>query len=183
MPSFRTPFPSAFGISTFSTADGRYSSANSSSLIRFHSSFKYGFSSSTVIPSTPAAPLLLVTLWKAASMFSLSTTASINCSASGLESSLLAVTLDVLAPLSRDFRPLPHVRVSDFSAIRSASLAVMETRVSFPLLHVRAFALVARTTMPSADFRQPFPSPLAHGSSRQADRSPRVLRTHLYAYA
>jgi hypothetical protein len=29
--------------------------------------------------------------------------------------------------------------------------------------------------MPSADFCHPFPSPLDHGSSRQADRSPRVL--------
>src|SRR5262245_41322731 len=130
MPSFRTPFPSAFGISTFSTADGRYSSVNSSSLIRLHSSFKYGFSSSTVILSTPAAPLLLITLCSAVIMFSLSTTASINCSHSGLESSLLAVTLDAPAPISRNFRSLPLVRVSDFSAILSASLAVIETRVS-----------------------------------------------------
>src|ERR1041384_2605295 len=89
MPSFRTPFPSAFGISTFSTGFGRYSSLTNSSLIRFHSSFKYGFSCSTVIPSTPAAPLLLTTRWSAATMFSLSTTASINCSVSGPETEQL----------------------------------------------------------------------------------------------
>jgi len=38
-------------------------------------------------------------------------------------------------------------------------------------------------TMPSADFCQLFPSPLDAGSAWQADRSPRVLRSHLHAYA
>jgi hypothetical protein len=75
-------------------------------------------------------------------MFPLSTTASINCSVSGLESSLLAVTLDAPFSYSRDFRPLPFEWASGFSAILSASLAVIETRVSCPLLLVRAFTLV-----------------------------------------
>ena len=37
--------------------------------------------------------------------------------------------------------------------------------------------------MPSADFCHPFTSPLDAASSRQSDRSPRVLRSHLLAYA
>jgi hypothetical protein len=38
-------------------------------------------------------------------------------------------------------------------------------------------------TMPSADFCNFIPSPLNDSSSKQSCRSPRVLRTHLHAYA
>ena len=38
-------------------------------------------------------------------------------------------------------------------------------------------------TMPSADFCTRIPTPLDAGSTRHARRSPRVLRTHLHAYA
>src|ERR1700733_10770062 len=183
MPSFRTPFPSAFGISTFSTGFGSYRPSSSSSLIRFHSSLRYGFSSSTVIPSTPAAPLLLITLWSAATILPFPTTASIIRSSSGFESSLLAVTLDAPFSYSRGFRPLPSERESGFSAILSASPIVIEIQVSLPLLHVRAFGRVVRPTMPSADFCHPFTSPLDAASSRQGARSPRVLRSHLLANA
>lgn len=40
-----------------------------------------------------------------------------------------------------------------------------------------------RPTMPSADFCMRFPAPLDAGSTRRACRSPRVLHTHLHAYA
>jgi hypothetical protein len=75
-------------------------------------------------------------------MFSRSTTASYNCSASGPESALLAVTLDPPKPSSRQFHWLPSGRESGISTLLSASLLVIETRVSVPLLHVRAFAPV-----------------------------------------
>ncbi len=38
-------------------------------------------------------------------------------------------------------------------------------------------------TMPSADFCNFFPPPLSDGSSWQSCRPPRVMRSHLYAYA
>ncbi len=98
-------------------------------------------------------------------MFSLSTTASNNCSASGPESSLVAVTLDAPKPSSRRFRRLPSGWDSSISALLSASPVIIETRVSVPLLHVRAFAPVQGATMPSADFCQLFPPPLDDGSS------------------
>ena len=60
---------------------------------------------------------------------------------------------------------------------------VIEIRVSLPLLHVRAFSLVARPTVPSADFCHRFAPPLDGTSSRHGDRPPRVLRSHLPAYA
>jgi len=37
--------------------------------------------------------------------------------------------------------------------------------------------------MPSADFCRPLPAPRDAGSSRQIDGPPRVMRTHLHAYA
>src|ERR1041385_6182287 len=73
-------------------------------------------------------------------MFSPSTTASINCSVSGPEFSLLAVALDAPKPSSRRFRRLPSGWDSSFSALLSASSVVIENRVSVPLLHVQAFA-------------------------------------------
>jgi hypothetical protein len=93
------------------------------------------------------------------------------------------VTLDAPFSASRDCRPLPPEWDSGFSAILAASLAVIEIRVSLPLLHVRAFGLVVWPTMPSADFCHPFTPPLDGISSSQSDRSPRVLRSHLHAYA
>jgi len=37
--------------------------------------------------------------------------------------------------------------------------------------------------MPSADFCRPIPTPLDDGSLWPSGRSPRVMRTHLHAYA
>ena len=37
--------------------------------------------------------------------------------------------------------------------------------------------------MPSADFCRPFPAPRDAGSTGQVSRPPRVMRTHLHAYA
>src|SRR5215510_10103357 len=115
-------------------------------------------------------------------MFSRATTASINCSVSGLTGSLLAASLDAPFPYSRDFRPLPSGGDSGISAILSAPPRVAKfKRQSF--LRVRAFSPVAGPTMPSADFCHPITPPLDDASSRQDDRPPRVLRTHLPSYA
>ena len=50
------------------------------------------------------------------------------------------------------------------------------------MLNVQTFSPVDRPTMSSADFCQPIPSPLDDGSTRQIDRSPRVMRIHLHTY-
>src|SRR5713226_4424400 len=97
------------------------------------------------ILSTPAAPLFRSTCLSANRMFSRSTTASNNCSVSGPECSLLAVTLDAPKPSSRQFRRLPSGWDSSFSAFLSASPLVFEIRVSSPLLQVRAFLPVEWT--------------------------------------
>jgi len=47
----------------------------------------------------------------------------------------------------------------------------------------RPSARSSKPTMPSADFCQPIPAPCDTGSTRQIGRSPRVMRTHLRAYA
>src|SRR5215813_10667229 len=115
-------------------------------------------------------------------MFSRATTASINCSVSGLTGSLLAASLDAPFPYSRDFRPLPSGGDSGISAILSAPPRVAKfKRQSF--LRVRAFVPVAETTMPSADFCHPITPPLGVASTRQDGRPPRVSRTHFHAYA
>src|SRR5262249_45407698 len=107
-------------------------------------------------------------------MFSRATTASINCSVSGPTGSLLAASLDAPFPCSRGFRPLPSGRDSGISAILSASPRVAKfKRQSF--LRVRAFGLVARPTMPSADFCHLIAPPLGVASTRQDGRSPRLL--------
>jgi|SRR5215510_7147372 len=119
----------------------------------------------TVIPLIPAAPLLLTTCSYALSMFSRTTTASINCVVYGLTGSFLAASLDAPFPYSRDFRPLPSGRDSGISAILSASPRVAKfKRQSF--LRVRAFVPVAETTMPSADFCHPITPPLDGASTR-----------------
>jgi hypothetical protein len=46
-----------------------------------------------------------------------------------------------------------------------------------------ALRFVLTPTMTSADFWPSIPTPLDAGSTRQTARSPRVLRTHLHAYA
>jgi hypothetical protein len=43
--------------------------------------------------------------------------------------------------------------------------------------------LVIPAIMAAADFCQPIPAPYDAGSTRQIGRSPRVMRTHLHAYA
>jgi hypothetical protein len=56
---------------------------------------------------------------------------------------------------------------------------------SSPKRHVRAFsdaAFATAGTMPSADFCRPVRRPLDLRSSRQTDRPPRVMRSHLRAY-
>ena len=98
-------------------------------------------------------------------MFSRSTTASIRCIASGLESSLFTVTFDAPRPVPRRFRRLLPGQVSGFSAFLSASPLVIEIRVSFPFLRVRAFPPVDGGTMPSADFYQFIPPPLDDSST------------------
>ena len=64
------------------------------------------------------------------------------------------------------------------------------SNVLVALFNVQAFGRVLfgsppcpQPTMPSADFCIRIPSPLDAGSTRHACRSPRVLRTHLHAYA
>ncbi len=98
-------------------------------------------------------------------MFSRSTTASISCIASGLELSLFAATFDAPRPVPRRFRRLPPGQVSGFSALLSASPLVIENRVSFPFLRVRAFPPVDGGTMPSADLYQLIPPPLDDSST------------------
>src|SRR5690606_38962516 len=56
-------------------------------------------------------------------------------------------------------------------------------RGSLSLLHVQAFGAVETPTMPSADFCPSITAPLdAASTSRQIDRPPRVMHTHLHAY-
>jgi hypothetical protein len=83
--------------------------------------------------------------------------------------SLLAVTLDIPLSSPRHFRRLLSEWESGLSAILSASPAVIEIRVSSPLLHVRAFSWVEQPTMPSADFCCSFLSPF-DDSSTQAEQ-------------
>jgi hypothetical protein len=59
----------------------------------------------------------------------------------------------------------------------------IEIQVSLLLLHVLAFGSVAEPPMPSADFCQSILSPLDDSSTRLIDRSPRVMRTFIHAYA
>src|SRR6266705_5045858 len=127
MPNCRTPTV-AFGITTHLTACGSYVPSSSFSLIFAQCSRRYGINCSTVNPSTPAAPLFLFTCSYALSLFSRATTASINCSVSGLTVSLLAALLDAPASYPRDFRPLLFERVSDISAILSSSPPVAKLK-------------------------------------------------------
>src|SRR5574337_1090378 len=100
-------------------------------------------------------------------MFSRSTTASIHCSGSGTESSLLAVPLDAPIPSSRRFRRFASGWDSGSAALLSASPLRIEIRASVPFLPVRAFGPVAEPTMPSADFCRSLPPPPGDGSSQQ----------------
>lgn len=68
MPSFRTP-PSALGISLRLTGFGLYLQNHMSGTSSRQCSVHQGSSSSTVIPSIPAAPLLPLTLFIASSKF------------------------------------------------------------------------------------------------------------------
>jgi hypothetical protein len=76
------------------------------------------------------------------------------------------VTLDTPISYPRHFRRLLSEWDSGISAVLSASLAVIEIQVSWSLLHVRAFSLVARPTMPSADFCCSFRPPLDSRSTQ-----------------
>ena len=69
-PRFLTP-PPGFGISTLRTGCGLYFLLRSCSMMFSPFSERYGPSSSTVIPSTPAAPLFLTTCRYAALRLSL----------------------------------------------------------------------------------------------------------------
>ena len=98
-------------------------------------------------------------------MFSRSTTASINCSVSGPEFSLPAVTLDAPKPSSRRFRRLPSggIRASQLFFLHLLWSSKFESPVRYfkfgPSLRSNG------TTMPSADFCNFFQSPLSHCSS------------------
>ncbi len=183
MPNCRIPFPPGLGISTLRTGCGWYLPSSSSSLMRLQCSRRQALRTSTVTPSTPAEPLFASTRRSALNMFSRSTTASINCIVFRREASFLAVRLDAQATGPCGFRPLLPEDVPAVSVRLSASPFLIEIQGSCHTLHVRAFSPVDGPTMPSADFCRPIPPPLDSGSTGQIDRPPRVMRTHLHAYA
>ena len=100
---------------------------------------------------------------------------------SRLEFSFLAVTFDTpFQTLADSVRYLPGGIGGG-----SPSFCILCHRKSGSslALHVQAFSPVEGPTMPSADFCPPIPPPYGVGSSWQADRPPRVMRSHLHAYA
>src|SRR6185369_7076122 len=140
IPNVRLP-PLGFGISTFSTGWGIYVPSSSSSLMRGQCSLRYPSSWSTVIPSTPGAPLLDTTRRKAAIMLPRLTVSSISRAPASVQySPSVAVTPDTPLPYSRDFWSLPSGTAPGFSALASVFARVIETAGSCPLLHVRPFA-------------------------------------------
>ena len=123
-------------------------------------------SCSTVILSTPAAPLFRSTCLSASHMFFRSTTASNNCSASGPELSLVAVTLDAPKP---SLSPIPSATLRVGVEPLSSSIRVSAGHRNLSLLfRYFMFGPSVRSngpTMPSADFCNSFPSPLDDSSS------------------
>src|ERR1700693_4796449 len=84
------------------------------------------------------------------------------------------------ARASARFRPASSPQAPCNEA--SASPVRIEYRLSYSRCHkFGPSALPA--TQPFADFWQPIPTPPGVSSTRQIARSPRVLRTHLHAYA
>src|ERR1700730_5969973 len=85
------------------------------------------------------------------------------------------------------------VRLLPFGSQLSALLRrrfASRSNVLIALFNVQAFGQALfgstpcpRPTMPSADFCTRIPTPLDVSSTRHACRSPRVLHTHLHAYA
>ena len=134
--------------------------------------------------STPGAPLLLITREYAAIMLPRLTIFSISpVAASGQALLILPVTFDAPAPTIRSFRPLHSGMAPDISSRPSASPVVIEIQGSCPIASCSALhRLVSPTIMTSADFCQPIPMSLDIGSTRQADRPPRVMRATFPPY-
>ncbi len=100
-----------------------------------------------------------------------------NCSVSGWEDSLLAATFDAPIQDRCGFRPLSSRRESGIPALLSASSVVIESRVSYSALRVRAFGPVDGPRMPSADSCRSIPPPL-DGGSTMANRQVSPANAH-----
>ena len=178
-PSVLTP-PCGLGMSTRRTGRGRYAPASSASFTLGQCALSQSLSPTTVSPSTPGAPLFSTTRWYASRMLLRSTTASISRSPSDFVRPAAAVPTSAPEHALAGFRPAPASRAS--LARASASSVRIESRRSYS--RYSTFRPSASPpTMPSADFWPSIPQPLDRGSTRQMARSPRVLRTHLHAYA
>ena len=100
------------------------------------------------------------------------------------EDSLHAVTFDAPPPYSFGFRPLPSGVDVDLSIDTSAPLcrhrnSSVPSDTSFSALRQGG---QFPATMASADFCRPVPTPLDAGSTRQIDRSPRVMHVTFLPY-
>src|SRR5215469_13340590 len=180
MPNLRTP-PCGFGISTLRTACGMYSPANSACLTFAQCAFSHGFNSATVSPSTPGAPSLATTRSYAHCMLLRSTTASISCSASGFVCPAATAPASAPAPDPGRFRlPSP---VWAALACASALSARIEVCCPTPVFHVRPFAASRQLLWPRLTSGAPSQHLSMSVALKQTTRSPRVLRTHLPAYA
>jgi len=93
------------------------------------------------------------------------------------------VTFAAPVPFSGGFRPLPSGLAPGVSTRPSAAPVVIEVQGSCPLASCSALCRsVKPTRMASADFCQPFPTPLDASSTRQVDRPPRVMRVTFIPY-
>src|SRR5215211_5132860 len=147
--------------------------------------FRYSGNSSTVIPSIPALPLLLLTRANACSQFFRSQTSSISCSLLTMLSALrFAISVSVPSPESLG-ASLLLISVKANSSWFFCRLSLMSCAAYLPLSltpavpgTVQAFITFV-TTMPSADFCRLFS--LEHSSLSRVfttnDRSPEVSST------
>ena len=106
IPSLRLSPPSRLSISTRFTGRGSYRPANSRPRILGQCSFRYPGSSATLMPSTPALPLLRLTRASARFRFSRSHTCSINSSPSA-RLSLTRFAIDASVPWDSDLGASP----------------------------------------------------------------------------
>src|SRR5215813_3185371 len=178
MPRVRTP-PCGFGISPLRTACAMYSLAHSARLTFVPGALSHGFNSATVSPSTPGAPSLLTTRSYALCMLLRSTTASINRGASGFVCSAAADRASAPTPDPGKFRlPSPSWAVLTYASALSPRIEVC---CPTPVFHVQPFAL--RLLWPRLTSGSPSQHLSMSVALKQTARSPRVLRTHLPAYA
>ena len=116
-------------------------------------------------------------------MFLLPTTSSIRLCSAGRGCACVAVALEAPTPVPGGFPPLAPGMGSGFPAILSCLSFAIETQAPVLGAHVRAFG-VGPPTMPSADFCTSIPTPRSLSSSlERTRRPPRVMRSHLHAYA